>query len=84
MSSMISPAWPQLHMQPSSWLYCAGTAPGSNRRSRDRTPQLGTGEQGEGGRLHVSQVGRANKKSKGDTLDKSEAPECWDRSWRHE
>lgn len=50
-SSRMSAAWPQLHMQSNSWLYCAGTAPGSILRSLDRTPQLGTREQDEGGRL---------------------------------
>lgn len=82
-SSRMSAAWPQLHMQSNSWLYCAGTAPGSILRSLDRTPQLGTREQDAGGRLdRIESV--KQKKEKGDKPDEMETPEGWNCSWRHE
>lgn len=60
-SSRMSDAWPQLHMQSSSWLYCVGAAAGSILLSLDRTPQLGTRERGEGDRLDRTKTEKEKK-----------------------
>ena len=89
MSSRMLPAWPQLQMQSSSWLYCVGGAPESILLSLDRTPQLGWEKQDKEGRLDKTKsVRRESWDTKVNIGRRREqrgcsSPECWNCSWRH-